>query len=380
MDYLRPQSWDHQMIPFANPLAQYQSCRKEILEAIKRVLESGNYILGPEVEKFEKSFAGYCGTDYAVGVNSGTDALILTLRAMDIGLGDEVITVSHTALATVAAIIASGATPVLVDIDPKYYTLDPEGFRRAVTPRSRAVIPVHLYGQPADMASIMEIAKEYGLFVIEDCAQATGATYRGSRVGSIGDVGCFSFFPTKNLGAMGDGGMAVMRDAKLEERIRRLRQYGWDRNRTTMEPGLNSRLDEIQAAFLNVKLKNLDENNARRRAIARMYTQALAGLPLNLPAERPEGSHVYHLYVIGCDDRNMLRNKLAENEILAGVHYPVAGHQHYGYEQRRISPEAGLPVTEGLVDRILSLPLYPEISSSQVEKIVSLMARTFNSA
>ncbi len=367
------------MIYCANPLAQYQSHKEEIIEAIKGVLEGGNYILGPEVEKFEKSFAAYCGADYAVGVNSGTDALILALRALGIGPGDEVITVSHTALATVAAIIASGATPVLVDIEPAYYTIHPQCFQRAITSKTKAVIPVHLYGQPADMEAIMEIAREHGLFVIEDCAQATGATYKGRRVGSIGNVGCFSFYPTKNLGAIGDGGMVVTKNANLAERIRRLRQYGWDENRITEEPGLNSRLGEIQAAILNVKLKSLDEDNARRRGIAQLYNESLAGLPIVLPKERSDTTHVYHLYVIASEERDRLKGRLAESGVFAGVHYPTPGHLHGGYDRRCQLPGAGLPVTERALGNILSFPMYPELSPMQVARVTETVMVTFTS-
>lgn len=363
------------MIPCANPLAQYQSHKEEILEAVSRVLEDGNYILGPEVEAFEQSFAAYCGADYAVGVNSGTDALILTLRALNIGAGDEVITVSHTALATIAAIIASGATPVLVDIDPVYYTMDPECFQKAITSRTKAVIPVHLYGQPADMDTIMGIARAHDLLAIEDCAQATGALYKGKRVGSIGDAGCFSFYPTKNLGAIGDGGMVVTKNEKLSQRIRQLRQYGWHINRSTGEPGLNSRLDEMQAAILNVKLNYLDDDNARRREIAQMYNKGLAGWPIELPKERPDTTHVYHLYVIVCQKRDHLKEKLAGNGILAGVHYPVPGHLHGGYSHQCRLPSAGLFVTEDISGKVLSLPMYPEMTSMQVAQVMDNLCK-----
>lgn len=355
------------MIPCANPLAQYQSHKEEIFEAVKRVLEGGNYILGPEVKAFEQSFAAYCGTDYAVGVNSGTDALILALRALNVGAGDEVITVSHTAVATIAAIIASGATPVLVDIEPAYYTMDPEGFKRAITSKTKAVIPVHLYGQSADMDTIMTIARKHGLFVIEDCAQATGATFKGKRVGSIGDAGCFSFYPTKNLGAIGDGGMVVTGSAKLAQRIRRLGQYGWNEKRITDEPGFNSRLDEIQAAILNVKLKSLDVDNARRKDIAQIYNEMLPNLQVTPPTERLNASHVYHLYVIACNNRDALKKSLSESGILTGVHYAAPVHRHHGYNEKCILPEMGLPVTERAVGTILSLPMYPEILPKQFE-------------
>lgn len=366
------------MIPCAKPLAQYQSHKEEILDAIKGVLEGGNYILGPEVEKFEKSFAAYCGVDYAVGVNSGTDALILSLRALDVGQGDEVITVSHTAVATVAAIIACGATPVLVDIEPAYYTMHPQCFQQAITPRTKAVIPVHLYGQPADMEAVMEIAREHGLFVIEDCAQATGATYKGRRVGSIGHAGCFSFYPTKNLGAIGDGGMVVTGNASLSKRIRRLRQYGWDENRATEEPGLNSRLGEIQAAILNVKLKSLDMDNARRRGIAQMYNEGLAGLPMTLPKERSDSMHVYHLYVIASEERDRLKETLAETGVFAGVHYPIPGHLHGGYDWRCRLPDMGLPVTERARGNILSLPMYPELTAMQATRVTEAVMRKWS--
>jgi len=357
------------MIPCANPLAQYQSHREEILDAIKRILDSGNYILGPEVDIFEQSFAAYCGIDYAVGVASGTDALILTLRALNIGPGDEVITVSHTALATISAIITSGATPVLVDIDPTYYTMDPECFQLAITSKTKAVVPVHLYGQPADMDAIMGIAQLHGLPVIEDCAQAAGAVYKSKRVGSIGDAGCFSFYPTKNLGAIGDGGMVVTKDAKLAQRIRRLGQYGWDERRMTEEPGLNSRLDEIQAAILNVKLKSLDKDNAKRKEIARTYNKMLSDLQITPPTERPNCSHVYHLYVVACENRDNLKRQLAENEIFTGIHYPIPGHQHPGYDKKCVFSRADLSVTEQVVRTILSLPMYPEISPKQLKLI-----------
>lgn len=377
MDHLRTQSRNHNMIPCANPLAQYLSHKEEILEAINSVLIGNSYILGPEVIAFESAFANYSGVDHAIGVNSGTDALILSLRALGIGPGDEVITVSHTAIATVSAIIATGAVPVLVDIEPVYYTMDSVCFQRAITSKTKAVIPVHLYGQPADMDAIMKIASEHGLFVIEDCAQATGAIYKGMRVGSISDAGCFSFYPTKNLGAIGDGGMVITQDEKLAHRIRRLRQYGWDENRATEEPGLNSRLDEIQAAILNVKIKFLDEDNVRRRAISKMYKEGLAGLPITLPAERPDTCQIYHLYVIACTERDKLKRDLAENGVYAGIHYPVPGHRHGGYNQRCVFPESRLPVTDSLVRNILSLPMYPEMTTIQVERVILAVHQYF---
>jgi len=362
------------MIYCSNPFAQYENNKEEIIDAVKRVLESGQYVFGSEVATFEKSFAEYCGVQYGIGVNSGTDALILTLRALDIGVGDEVITVSHTAIATIASIISCGATPVLVDIESDYFTMDSECFKRAITAKTKAVIPVHLYGQSADMDSIILIAKEHDLFVIEDCAQATGATYKGKRVGSMGDAGCFSFYPTKNLGAIGDAGMVVTENLELSSRVRRLSQYGWNKNKDTQEPGINSRLDELQAAILNVKLKSLDVDNARRKSIAALYGNMLSEAQFTLPMERPNVNHVYHLYVISGNNLDALKKNMEDDGILAGIHYPVPGHLHQGYNEKCILPKGGLPVTENLVGNILSLPMYPEISSEQLEMIFNSTA------
>ena len=363
------------MIQCSFPLAQYQSHKDEILESIRRVLEKGDYILGPEVEEFEKTFAAYCHVEYAIGVNSGTDALILALRALDIGAGDEVITASHTALATISAVISTGATPVLVDIDPIYFTISPECIQNAITEKTKAVIPVHLYGQPADMDEVMKIAEEGGLFVVEDCAQAIGATYKGKRTGSIGHIGCFSFYPTKNLGAVGDGGMLIAHDAKLALRIQRLRQYGWDKNRLTEEVGMNSRLDELQAAILNIKLKHLDADNMRRREIANEYNKLLAGLDLVLPVERSETQHVYHQYVVSCKHQDKIKNQLAEREIFTGIHYAVPGHLYGGYAQKCVLPNDGLPVTERIAQKILSLPIYPEMTLDQVRQVANTLSQ-----
>ena len=363
------------MIHCANPLAQYKGRRKEIFKAIQRELESGNYILGDEVNAFEKFFADYIGVKYAVGLNSGTDALTLTLRALGIGPNDEVITVSHTAIATIAAVIASGARPVLVDVEPGYYTMDPRSFEKAINSKTKAVIPVHLYGQPANMNAIIKIARKHSLFVIEDCAQATGAVYNDKKVGSIGDAGCFSFYPTKNLGAIGDAGIVVTRNIKLAQRIRRLREYGWNKDRITEECGFNSRLDEIQAAILNVKLKSIDKDNARRRMIAQLYRISLAGLPIELPIERPDSTHVYHLYVIACANRDLLRKKLGKSGISTGLHYSLPAHMNNGYINFCKLSSNGLPVTERLVERILSLPMYPEITFKQVKKIANAVKK-----
>ncbi len=365
------------MIPFASPLAQYNSHRDEILGAITHVLDSGHYILGSEGATFEKSFAAYCDVDDGVGVNSGTDALILAMKALDIGPGDEVITVSHTALATISAIITCGATPVLVDVDPLYYTMNPEFIGDAITNRTKAIIPVHLYGQCADMNAIMEIADKHGLSVIEDCAQAAGATYNKQKVGSIGHAGCFSFFPTKNLGAIGDAGMVVSKCKELGERVRRLRQYGWDQNRMTLETGLNSRLDEIQAAILNVKLKYLDEDNDKRRKLAILYHDGFDQLGITLPKARPNSTHVYHLYVISCPQRDILAEHLHNAGIATGIHYRTAAHEHTGYDQLCRLPKNGLPVTNKLIKNILSLPIFPGLSANDLNAVISLSRDCF---
>lgn len=363
------------MIHCSFPLAQYQSHKNEILEAIHRVLNQGNYILGPELDGFEKAFASYCNVNYAIGVNSGTDSLILALRAVNVCSGDEVITASHTALGTISAIISTGAKPVLVDIDPIHYTIAPECIRNAITAKTKAVIPIHLYGQTADMDEIMKIAKEYDLKVVEDCAQSIGATYKGKRTGSIGHLGCFSFYPTKNLGAIGDGGLLVTNDPNLALRIKRLRQYGWDENRVTEEVGVNTRLDELQAAILNIKLKYLDQDNKSRRKIAEEYNKLLNGLKIVVPVERHESQHVYHQYVVKCENRNKIKNLLAEKEIFAGIHYAVPGHLHRGYAQQCVLPNNGLPVTEKIVKKILSLPIYPEMTHDQVQQVTGTLSK-----
>ena len=359
------------VIPWASPLAQYRAHRQEVQTAVMRVLESGTYVLGEEVEFFERAFADYCGVTNAVGVGSGTDALTLALRALGIGPGDEVVTVSHTAVATVAAVLTCGATPVLVDVDPSYYTIDAARIDRAITPRSKAIVAVHIYGQPANMDAIVAIGRRKGLYIVEDCAQAVGARYRGRRVGSLGDVACFSFYPTKNLGAIGDGGMVITTNAELASCVRRLRQYGWDDARNTHEVGVNSRLDPLQAAILAAKLSYLDADNARRAVIARRYGDALAQLPMTVPAMRTGDSHAYHLYVVRCDERDSLKAHLARDGIGSAVHYPLPVHRQVGYAEKVLMPNDGLPLTERLAEQILSLPIYPELSDAEVDRVAA---------
>jgi dTDP-4-amino-4,6-dideoxygalactose transaminase len=364
------------VIPWASPLSQYRAHQAPIQAAISRVLNSGTYILGAEVEAFESVFAHYCGGGHAVGVASGTDALILGLKALGIGPGDEVITVSHTAVATVAAILAIGATPVLVDVDETYLTLDPAALDRAATPRSKAMIAVHLYGQAGDLDPILSFARQHKLALVEDCAQACGGRYHNKRLGSIGDVGCFSFYPTKNLGAIGDGGIVLTRKPEIAERLRRLRQYGWDDGRQTQEPGLNSRLDPLQAAILHAKLPHLDEDNARRVAIAQRYERGLHGLPIAIPRERACTQHAYHLYVVACTQRDALMAYLAAHQIGCAIHYPIPVHRQHGYAERVIS-SGGLPVTERACQQILSLPVYPELSDADVDSVIATIRNFF---
>lgn len=336
--------------------------------AVERVLASGWYILGEEVRAFEAEFASYHGVGHGIGVGSGTEALHIALRACCIGSGDEVITVAHTAVATVAAIELAGATPVVVDIEPEYYTMDPAALERAITARTKAIVPVHLYGQPADMAPIIELARRRRIRVIEDCAQAHGAVYAGKRVGSIGDVGCFSFYPTKNLGAVGDGGMLVTNDAEIAHRARLLREYGWAERYTSAIPGWNSRLDELQAALLRVKLRDLDEANAARRRLADRYDGALSDLPVTLPHRRSVESHVFHLYVLRTRSRDAFLAHLKSNGVGALVHYPVPIHRQPAYAQRL---STSLPQTERTAREILSLPMYPELRDDEQDVVIA---------
>ena len=356
------------MILAANPGAQYRSHKAEIDQAIFRVLDSGWYVLGDEVRAFEAEFAAFTGVECAVGVGSGTEALHLALAACDIGAGDEVITVSHTAVATVAAIELCGATPVLADIDAETYTLDPQCIPRVMTSRTRAIVPVHLYGHPADMIPILEIARTRDLRVIEDCAQAHGAVYRGQRVGSWGDLACFSFYPTKNLGALGDGGMVVTNNAALAEKTRLLREYGWAQRYVSRIRGWNSRLDELQAAALRVKLRYLDQDNASRVRLADTYGELLAGADLTLPVERTGSSHVYHLYVVRTGRRDEIQAFLKGNGVGTLVHYPAPVHLQPAY-RGRLPGADDLPETERAAQEVLSLPMYPELPESDLRAV-----------
>jgi dTDP-3-amino-3,4,6-trideoxy-alpha-D-glucose transaminase len=356
-------------IPQSNPRAGVLRQKEEILRAIQGVIESGHYIHGSECASFESEFASFIGAAHAIGVGSGTEALHLALLACGVGRGDEIITVSHTAVATIAAIELAGATPVFVDIDSQTYTMDPSQVEKAVTPRTKAILPVHLYGHPADIESLLRIARNHGLKVIEDCAQAHGAMLGSRRVGAIGDVGCFSFYPTKNLGTLGDGGMVVSNDSTIASQVRQLREYGWKERYISDVPGLNSRLDELHAGILRVKLRCLDQDNERRKRLAALYHEHLVPLSdrIEIPSARAGYEHVYHLYVIQSSNRDRLRRHLEDLGIGSGIHYPVPVHQQPAYRNR--FPNANLPVTEGLSSCILSLPLYPELGEEDVLKV-----------
>lgn len=356
----------------SNPKANYLAHKEEIDAAVARVLDSGWYILGREVTAFENEFAAYIGVHFAIGVGSGTEALHLALRTCSIGAGDEVITVSHTAVATVAAIELCGATPVMVDIDLNTYTIDPNQIKLAITQRTKAIVPVHLYGHPADMESIMSVAHRYGLWVIEDCAQSHGAVYESRKTGTWGKIATFSFYPTKNLGAIGDGGIVVTNDPGLAERVRLLREYGWHEHYISNLPGLNSRLDELQAAILRVKLRYLDGENKRRQALAKIYEEALSATSLTLPKCTPESSHIYHQYVVRSGRRDSLKEFLRGKGVGTLIHYPVPIHRQPAYRDR-LRCVGSMVNTERVAEEILSLPMYPELTFEQVRQVAEII-------
>jgi dTDP-4-amino-4,6-dideoxygalactose transaminase len=365
-------------VPFVDLAAQYRTIAAEILEATSRVIQEADFILGREVVLFEEEFAAFCEVKYAVGVDSGTSALELALRAYDIGPGDEVITAANTFIATALAISHTGAKPVLVDVDPLTYTIDVRGIRKAVTRRTKAILPVHLYGHPAHMEPIRQLAEKFGIVVIEDACQAHGARYKGKRAGSLGDAAAFSFYPGKNLGAYGDGGIVVTNDREVAKRLEMLRNYGQKEKYHHLFRGFNRRLDTLQAAILRVKLKYLEKWNAARRSNAKLYRDFLEGTDVGTPAETREVESVWHLYVIRSEHRDMLRERLVSEGISASIHYPVPIHLQPAY--RDLGYKRGdFPVTEGLAARILSLPMYAELTSEQVE-LAAVTIREFMSA
>jgi len=362
-------------VAFVDLRAQYQSLAAEVKQAISVVLERGDFVLGREVSLFEEEFAAYCEAEYAVGVDSGTSALELALRAFDIGPGDEVITAANTFIATAFAVSYTGATPVLVDVDSQTYTIDVSLLESAITDRTRAIIPVHLYGHPADMDPIMEIAAKHGLVVIEDACQAHGARYKGKRVGSLGNAAAFSFYPAKNLGAYGDGGMVVTNDEQVAGSLRVLRNYGQREKYHHMVQGYNHRLDTLQAGVLRVKLKHLNAWNAARRQHAKLYRELLAHSPVVLPVEASCAEAVYHLYVIRVQDRDGLRVYLQDRGVATGIHYPIPIHLQPSY--RALGYKKGsFPVTERCAEQILSLPMYAELTPASIEYVAEAI-RTF---
>ena len=364
-----------QQLAFANPAAQLSAHRAAIDAAIAAVFESGHYIQGRAHDAFEQAFAAYIGVKDAVGCGNGTDALVLALRAGGVGHGDKVVAPAHTASATISAIRLTGATPVFVDVDQATALMTPSIVEGALTSEVKAVVLVHLYGNPADAHAMRKLCDMRGIFLVEDCAQATGAVCREQRVGAIGHVGTFSFFPTKNLGAIGDGGMVTTQDPAIAGKLRALRTYGWDKDRLCQVDGMNSRLDELQAAILGVKLPFLDRDNARRRAIADRYNSGLRDLALDLPQATANGAHVYHLYVIALDARDEMQAHLKNHGIIAGIHYQVPNHLHPVFKSYAA---AGLPVTERLSRRILSLPIYPELSDAEADRVVDVVRDFFN--
>jgi dTDP-4-amino-4,6-dideoxygalactose transaminase len=372
------------MVPFIDLTRQYKAIEEDILDACKRVFEKGHFILGEEVSAFEEEFSNYCGLPYGVGVGSGTDALYLALKAMGIGEGDEVITVAHSFVASALAVSMNGATPLFVDIDPETYTMDPDALEGLLKQRKKkrgmgrikAILPVHLYGHPAEMDAVMDIASRYHLPVVEDACQAHGAEYLGKKAGTFGLLGCFSFYPTKNLGAYGDGGVIITREKKLDERLRLLRRYGEKKKYQHVLKGGNSRLDEIQAAILRVKLKFLDQWNTERRGKVFLYRRMLEYAGVNCPVEKEQARHIYHLFVIRTKRRDPLQKFLKEKGIETLIHYPIPIHLQKAYQELRYR-RGDLPVTEKCAQEVLSLPLFSGITTEEIEAVAETI-RSFD--
>ena len=357
-------------IPFTDLKFLHNEIKKDLQVVFDRVLRDSTFVLGPEVHRFEEEFAAYVGTAHCVAVNTGTAAIHLALASLGIGPGDEVITVPHTFIATAEAITAVGARPVFIDIDPVSYTMDPRFIEEAITSKTRAIIPVDLYGQVADMDSILEIANHYRIPVIEDACQAHGAEYKSRKAGSFGLAGCFSFYPGKNLGACGEGGAVTTDDADFAQRIRMWRDHGSLKRYEHVFPGLNMRMEGLQGGILSVKLKHLDRWNSLRREAASAYDNALIGSEIETPLEMPHCRHVYHLYVIQSDHRDALRQQLANASIESGLHYPIPLHLQEAYRLLGYK-EGDFPVTEKIRNRILSLPIYPGICTQAIERVAS---------
>jgi dTDP-4-amino-4,6-dideoxygalactose transaminase len=364
-------------VPFLDLKAQYKSIREEVAGPIQDVLDSCAYAGGPFVKQFDEAYTKYCGTDYALGVNSGTTALWAALIAMGVGEGDEVITVPNTFIATAEAISFAGAKPVFVDVDEDTYTLDPSKLEEAITPRTKAVIPVHLYGQIADMDPILEIARAHGLRVIEDAAQAHGAEYKGRRAGSIGDAGCFSFYPGKNLGAYGEGGAVTTNDPEIAETIRIFRDHGQSEKYRHRMIGWNARMDGIQGAVLTVKLKHIDTWNAARACHAAAYEEALEGIDgLILPKKADYSKHIYHVYAVRTPDRESFMKSLVDNGIGCAIHYPVPVHLQQAYAHLNL-PAGSYPVAEKCCSEVVSLPMFAELAAEQIRAVVEAIESYF---
>jgi dTDP-4-amino-4,6-dideoxygalactose transaminase len=360
------------MIPFVDLKTQYLSIKAEIDQAVIGVLESTQFVLGREVAAFEELFGAYTQCSHAVGVNSGTSALHLALLAAGIGRGDEVITTPHTFIATVSAIDYTGATPVFVDIDPLSFTLDPAQLAARITPRTKAILPVHLYGQPADMDPIMAIARQHGLVVIEDAAQAHGAEYKGRRVGSIGDLGCFSFYPGKNLGAYGEGGAVTTNNPELARTVRILRDWGAERRYHHDLKGFNYRLEGVQGAVLRVKMAYIEQWTEARRAVAARYDAALPALGVNTPTALPDMRHVYHIYAVRDAQRDTLQSFLHDHGVSTGIHYPIPVHLQQAFAELGYR-EGDFPYSEAAAREVLSLPMFPELKPEQQAVVIAAM-------
>jgi len=361
-------------IPLVDLKRQYYRIKNEVDEKIREVLESGRFILGENVEAFEKEFAGYCGVKYAVGVASGTDALILCLKALGVSNGDEVITVPNTFISTVDAISYNKATPIFVDVEPETYTINVSDIKQKITERTKVILPVHLYGHPVDMDPLLEIAEEDNLYVVEDACQAHGAEYKGKTVGSLGDIACFSFYPSKNLGAYGDGGIIVTSDEEVAERAKMLRDYGQKEKYKHALIGYNSRLDEMQAAILRVKLKHLDKWIDERRRNAKKYSELLSEIPdMTPPFEKPYAKHVYHCYVIRTKNRNEKQRWLSLKGVSTGIHYPIPIHLQEAYMYLNLR-EGSFPETERCSKEVLSLPMFPEMTEGEIEYVCQCIA------
>ncbi len=359
-------------IPVFDLKRQYVYLKAELDGAFTNVFDSGNFVLGENVRLFEEEFANYLDARFSVGVGSGTEALHLSLKACNIGHGDEVITVPNTAVPTISAISSAGARPVLVDVTPDTYTIDTKKIEKEITNKTKAILPVHMYGHSAEMEQIMKLAEAYNLRIIEDACQAHGAQYNGKNAGTSGDMGCFSFYPTKNLGAYGDGGIVVTNDEELYNKLLMLRNYGEVKKFTSKIEGFNSRLDEIQAAFLRVKLKYLDEWTNKRREIATRYQQLLFNSNVQLPSERQWAKHVYHLFVIRTNRRDALKDYLQEHGVGTHIHYPIPVHLQEAY--KKLGYKAGdFPISERNAGEILSLPIYPELTTEEIETVAGLI-------